>query len=60
VIPVGTFFPGTGVGPWLVAWGLGIVLIVPWSIWSIMRVRKDNWQDIELPEPEEDEEFDHV
>lgn len=60
VIPVGTFFPGKGITPWLIAWGLGLLLIVPWSIWSIVRVRRDNWQDIELPEPEQDEEPDHA
>jgi len=60
IIPVGTFFPGKGVTPWLIAWALGILIIVPWSIWSIVRARNDNWQDIVLPEPEEQEEFDHV
>lgn len=54
VIPVGTFFPGDGMVPWLVAWGTGIVLIVPWSLWSIARARKEEWHDIELP-PIDDE-----
>ncbi len=49
IIPVGTFFPGNGVMPWLIAWGLGIVIIVPWSIWSILSIYRDVWQDIELP-----------
>ena len=58
VIPVGTFFPGQGVMPWLIAWGVGVAIIVPWSIRSIMRVRKEDWQDIELPRPEQElEEF---
>jgi hypothetical protein len=49
IIPVGTFFPGNGVMPWLIAWGLGIAIIVPWSIWSILSIYRDVWQDIELP-----------
>jgi hypothetical protein len=54
IIPVGTFFPGDGFMPWLIAWGLGLVLIVPSSLWAIWRIRKDEWQDIELPPAEEE------
>lgn len=36
IIPVGTFFPGRG--------------IMPWSLWSIARIRREEWPDIELPE----------
>ncbi len=60
IIPVGTFFPGKGITPWLIAWGIGVLIIVPWSIWSMIRVRREDWQDIELPEPEQQEEFEHV
>ena len=60
IIPVGTFFPGKGLTPWLIAGGIGIVIIVPWSIWSMIRVRKEDWQDIELPELEEQEEFNNA
>jgi len=60
IIPVGTFFPGKGITPWLIAWGIGIAIIVPWSIWSMIRVRKEDWQDIQLPELEEQEEFNNA
>jgi len=60
IIPVGTFFPGKGITPWLIAWGIGVLIIVPWSIWSMIRVRREDWQDIALPEPEQQEEFEHV
>jgi len=50
IIPVGTFFPGRGITPWLIAWGLGLAVIVPWSLWSIARIRREDWPDIELPE----------
>ena len=35
---------------------LGILIIVPWSAWSILRARRDHWEDIVLPPAEEDEE----
>ena len=50
IIPIGTFFPGRGITPWLIAWGLGLAVIVPWSLWSIVRIRREDWPDIELPE----------
>jgi type VI protein secretion system component VasK len=55
---VGTFFPGDGWMPWLIAWAIGVVIIVPWSIWSLIRVKNTDWKDIEVPA--EDEEFDDV
>lgn len=50
IIPIGTFFPGRGVTPWLIAWGVGLAVIVPWSVWSIARIRREHWPDIRLPE----------
>ena len=49
IIPVGTFFPGRGITPWLIAWGLGLAVIIPWSLWSIMRIRREEWPDISVP-----------
>jgi hypothetical protein len=49
IIPIGTFFPGRGITSWLIAWGLGLAVIVPWSIWSIVRIRREEWPDIEIP-----------
>jgi len=49
IIPIGTFFPGRGIMPWLIAWGVGLAVIVPWSLWSIARVRREEWPDIQLP-----------
>lgn len=62
IIPVGTFFPGDAKVAWLSAWILGILIIVPWSAWSILRARRDHWEDIVLPpaEEEQEEEPEHV
>jgi hypothetical protein len=50
IIPIGTFFPGRGITPWLVAWGIGLAVIVPWSLWSIARIRREQWPDISVPQ----------
>jgi len=50
IIPIGTFFPGRGITPWLVAWGVGLAVIIPWSLWSIARIRREDWPDIAMPE----------
>ena len=46
IIPIGTFFPGRGITPWLIAWGIGLAVIVPWSLWSIIKIRREDWPDI--------------
>jgi len=60
IIPVGTFFPGDAWMAWVIAWVLGILIIVPWSAWSIVRASRDHWEDIVLPPAEEEEEPEHV
>jgi len=50
IIPIGTFFPGRGITPWLVAWGVGLAVIIPWSLWSIARIRREDWPDITVPD----------
>ncbi|MCP5300143.1 MAG: hypothetical protein H6959_04810 [Chromatiaceae bacterium] len=48
VIPIGTFFPGRGITSWLIAWGVGLAVIIPASLWSIARIRAEEWPDIDL------------
>lgn len=49
LIPIATFFPGKGIGPWLVAWAVAVAVIIPWSIWSLYRIYTDTWEDTVLP-----------
>lgn len=53
IIPIGTFFPGRGVTSWLVAWGVGLAVIIPWSLWSIVQIRRETWPDMVVPEADE-------
>jgi hypothetical protein len=47
VIPVGTFF-GTDWKLWIMMGGLVGIVIVPWTIWELIKVQKEHWQDTEI------------
>lgn len=49
IIPVATFF-GAALVPWLVTWLLAVLIIVPWSIYDLVRIHGESWQDVPLPE----------
>lgn len=52
VVPIATFFPGRGLILWLIAWAVAALIVVPWSVWSLVRIRRDHWEDIVLPAEE--------
>jgi hypothetical protein len=52
VVPVATFFPGQGLTHWLVSWAIAVAIVVPWSLWSLARIRRDRWEDTLLPAEE--------
>jgi hypothetical protein len=54
VVPIATFFPGRGITHWLVAWGIAALILIPWSIWSLTRIRRDTWEDVILPADEQE------
>jgi type VI protein secretion system component VasK len=60
IIPIGTFFPGRGITSWLIAWGIGLAVIVPWSLWAIVRIRREDWPDLVLDAEPGVEETPHV
>jgi len=47
VIPVGTFF-GTDWKLWILMGGIVAIILVPWTIWELIKTQKENWQDIEI------------
>ena len=47
VIPVGTFF-GTDWKPWILMGGVVGAILVPWTIWELIKIQKENWQDTEV------------
>lgn len=54
VIPVGTFF-GTDWRLWIITGGLCALVIVPWSVIDLVRIHREPWEDLELPQPEQGE-----
>lgn len=47
VIPVGTFF-GTDWKLWIITGGVVGLVLVPWTILELIKIQKENWQDIEI------------
>lgn len=44
-----TFIPGGGWTYYLIAWGFGAAVLIPWSILDLIRIRRDRWEDIQVP-----------
>jgi len=47
VIPVGTFF-GTDWELWILMGGVVGLVLVPWTIWELIKSQQENWQDIKI------------
>ena len=47
VIPIGTFF-GTDWKLWILMGGFVGLVLVPWTIFELIKSQKVNWQDIEI------------
>ena len=48
-VAVATFIPGGGWNYYLAAWALGAVILIPWSIFDLVRIRRDRWEDLQIP-----------
>lgn len=48
VIPVGTFF-GTDWQLWIMMGGVVGLVLVPWTIWELIKIRNEQWQDTVMP-----------
>ena len=47
-VAVAAFIPGGAWDYYLVAWALAALVLVPWSIIDLARIRQDHWEDIQL------------
>jgi hypothetical protein len=48
-VAAATFIPGGGWQYYLTAWVLAALIMIPWSIVDLVRIRRDRWEDLELP-----------
>lgn len=46
-----TFIPGGGWSWYIVAWVAAALVLIPWSVLDLRRIRREDWADIILPEP---------
>ncbi len=47
-VAAATFIPGQGLMYYLIAWAAAAIIIVPWSVLDIVRINRDDWQDMEI------------
>ena len=53
-VAAATFIPGEDWTWYLIAWVFAALILIPWSILDLVRIRKDTWTDTVLPvEPHE-------
>jgi len=52
VVVVATFY-GTGLKAWLITWGVLAVILVPWTIYDLIKIHREPWRDITLTAEEE-------
>jgi hypothetical protein len=48
-VAAATFIPGGGWEYYLLAWALAALVLLPWSIVDLIRIRLDQWDDMEVP-----------
>ena len=44
VVAIGAFF-GTGIQTWLIVWAVAAVILVPWTLWDLLQIQREHWQD---------------
>lgn len=47
-VAVATFIPGKGLTYYLIAWAVAALILIPWSILDLIKIAKDDWQDMEI------------
>lgn len=49
LVPIATFYEKSSLQMWLITWGICAALIIPSSIWALIKIRRDTWEDTILP-----------
>ncbi|NOY66998.1 MAG: hypothetical protein GXP13_06275 [Gammaproteobacteria bacterium] len=48
IVAAAIFIPKDSVNYYLAIWAVSVLIIVPWSIVDLWRIRKDDWQELEI------------
>jgi len=48
IVAAAIFIPKDGLNYYLAIWAVAILIVVPWSIRDLWRIRKDDWCDVEI------------
>jgi hypothetical protein len=54
VVIAAAFIPGGGWQYYLLAWAVAAAIIIPWSVWDLVRIFRDDWQDVQIEEYEDE------
>lgn len=49
LVPVATFYPGHSLKLWLITWAVCAAILIPSSIWALIKISRDDWQDMVVP-----------
>jgi len=44
VVVVATFY-GTGLKAWLITWAVMAVILIPWTVYDLLRIYREDWRD---------------
>jgi len=49
LVPVATFYENSSLELWLITWAVSALVIIPSSVWALIRIRREHWEDTVLP-----------
>lgn len=53
-VAAGVFIPRGAITIYLITWAIAALILVPWSIIDLVRIRKDHWEDTIITPASED------
>ena len=50
LVATGAFIPGGRESLWyyVAVWAAGVLIMLPWSFYDLYRIRRDDWQDVDI------------
>lgn len=54
LVAAGIFIPMGAIRYYIVTWAVSALVLIPWSILDLVRIRRDHWEDTLIPSESED------